>query len=824
MKNNNETAWKRLAVIGLPVVIIMVACILIFFRAKATGERIDLISSFDSAVKMNFEDADFAKKYLPSNKYCLDSETISNVNSALFSGEPVVLNAGGKEVAEYNSQVSAGGFRTVMKSLPEKTLTFSYYFKQTGSGDYWAVDFIIGEKHTIEIKRSVHSDVKNIDRFEIPVKRKLATRLNIMFAGDWLFIFTDEQVLYQCRRPELNVSGKIAFKSKLDGKVPEFSVKFQSLNKDLTETLIKNIEKRQPSAPYHSIDYADQSWNLLGKEDRLVNAISKSPYLRRMKRGETTMPVIYFFPGASAEYKLKAGKNSRLSFYLAYYHPYKPDIPGGKFVVSVSGNSGEKTEKYELRCRDLKYINPEFERFSIDMNKYAGRECSLKFEFEAEQKEIKEIQTNLPMIALGSPVILPFREKSEKNVILISIDTLRPDHLGCYGYNRRTSPNIDRLAKDSFIFFNATAQSNWTLTSHMSIFSSVFPFETGYTKGRGVHQEARFSPEVKLLQEYLKENGYRTGAVTGGGYVAEHFGFDRGFDYYHVEEEGGPAMKRALEWLGEAPDTKFFLFFHTYEVHKPYVHEDFLQMEPGLKNGSLLEQTVARYDSGILFTDRLIGELIEMLQEKNLLQNTILIILSDHGENFEITDQKQIPGDHGFTLYDSEVQVPLIIGGAAGIQNGGVVKDQVSLVDVGPTILDLLNLPVPPGIRGISLKDLMNGGEKGKMMAYSEAIFTFDEKKSLRSTQYKLIKDYKVEKNQIKTGYEFYNLAEDRLERKNIINEESAIKKAFITRLEMIFNEVNNRCKALALGRTKTPASRNKDLEDQLKALGYLGN
>jgi len=215
--------------------------------------------------------------------------------------------------------------------------------------------------------------------------------------------------------------------------------------------------------------------------------------------------------------------------------------------------------------------------------------------------------------------------------------------------------------------------------------------------------------------------------------------------------------------------------------------------------------------------------LIGWLKKKNLYHDTLIIILSDHGENFEINDKKQVPGEHGVTLYDSEIQVPLIIGGTIDERNSRIIKDQVSLVDVAPTILDLLEIPMPADIRGISLKDLMEGTEKEKMLAYSEAIFSSDEKKAIRSVQYKLIKNLSSERNEIKTGFEFYNIAEDRNERKNIIKNNISIKNAFITRLDKIFNEINKRHKALTAKSVRAP-SRNKDLEEQLKALGYLGN
>jgi hypothetical protein len=610
MRLLKKSKRKKLFLINFLVIILVFLCFFLVIFKKTVYKRIDLISDFDSAAKINFDEANYMEKYLPLNRYAIDASMISGINAKLFSGEPTLLNNNGKDVYNYESLVSDGSFRTVLKSLPERPLNFSYYFKKTGSGNYWVIDFIIGEIHILEIKEVVNSAVKTIDRFEIPIKRKISTKLNILFTGDWLFIFTDQEILFQCKHPRLKKQGTIAFKNQLSGKIPDFSVKFKSLDNALADTLMEKINLRFPSIPYHSINYADLSWNLLNQEDRLIDADIKSSYLRRLKREDTTMPVIYFFPGSSLEYNLKASENSLLSFYLALYHPTKSVIPDGKFIVKISAGNAKQSDKYEYNCRDLRYVNPAFKRYSINMKKYAGRKCDITFKFEARQEELKERHANSPVIALGSPVIYPLRERKEKNVILVSIDTLRPDHLGCYGYARNTSPNIDKFAKDSIFFLNATAQSNWTLTSHMSLFASLFPFETGYTKGRGGHQNVRFSDKVKLLPEYLKENGYKTGAITGGGYVSEYFGFDRGIDYYHVREDCSSAMTKAIEWLEESGNSKFFLFFHTYEVHKPYIHDDFIK-ELGPKATTLLEQTIAKYDSGILFTDRQIDWVVE---------------------------------------------------------------------------------------------------------------------------------------------------------------------------------------------------------------------
>jgi arylsulfatase A-like enzyme len=165
----------------------------------------------------------------------------------------------------------------------------------------------------------------------------------------------------------------------------------------------------------------------------------------------------------------------------------------------------------------------------------------------------------------------------------------------------------------------------------------------------------------------------------------------------------------------------------------------------------------------------------------------------------------------------------LIIGGAIATNKGIKIDNQASLVDILPTILDYLDIPVPDNIRGISLRMLIEKKEKGERLSYSEAIYTADEKKALRSLKYKIIKNFINERNKLKTGFEFYKLAEDPGEKENIIGANLKIKNIFISRLEKIIAGVNERRKILSAKPGKKVGS-HKDLENQLKALGYVGN
>jgi arylsulfatase A-like enzyme len=845
----NISLIKKILLIALTIIILSLICIFLYRASTGEGKRIDFIEIFNSAAKQNFDENKDVDKYLPGNKHAIAISYLKYVTIKLFSGPTVLLSKNGVNAPPSKSNFATGCFRTVFTKMPVQPVKFNYFFKKKSPKDYWLASISWGRKNLVEIREVTGSKQTIIERMEIPSEDISSNKINILFTTDFLFLFTNDTVLFQCKHPGLSGNGKVDFEyqgSKLNS---EFSVKFGTLTDDLMKKLGSWFEKRNASVPFHKYRYSDPQWNRLGNDDRLTEEGSGKSYLRRLKLNDTTMPCIYFFPRSFIKYNVKIPKKSILSFYLAFYRPGGSHSVRGNFYLQISDEDGKYLKKFEINQREVVKHNPEFERFEIDLHKYSGKKCEITFGFQSDDTDKQREEyffPSQPIAALGSPVIYPPREGKEKNVILISLDTLRSDHLGIYGYSRKTSPRIDSFASDSIMFQNVTAQSNWTLTSHMSIFSSLYPYETGYQKGSTVHQATGLANEIKLMPEYLRDEGYKTGAITGGAFISEYFGFDRGLDFYHTVEKSfrpksvkhdvlrkksvsagqwkdvSSAVDKAIEWIKESRNSKFFLFLHTYEIHKPYNHDLFLK-ELDIKSANLREKTIAEYDSGILYTDREIGRLIAWLKMNKLYDETIIIIISDHGENFDILDQEKIPGFHGETLYDCETQVPLIIGGAIATNKGIKIDNQASLVDILPTILDYLDIPVPDNIRGISLRMLIEKKEKGERLSYSEAIYTADEKKALRSLKYKIIKNFINERNKLKTGFEFYKLAEDPGEKENIIGANLKIKNIFISRLEKIIAGVNERRKILSAKPGKKVGS-HKDLENQLKALGYVGN
>jgi arylsulfatase A-like enzyme len=303
------------------------------------------------------------------------------------------------------------------------------------------------------------------------------------------------------------------------------------------------------------------------------------------------------------------------------------------------------------------------------------------------------------------------------NVLLISMDTLRADHVGAYGYTARpTTPNVDRLAARGVVFENAIAQSSWTRPAHMSIFTGLYPREHGFV---ALSDRARLAANVPTLAGVLSEHGYTTAAFAGGINMSPVFGFDNGFDLYRVNGHSfRDNLEEAKYWLDGHSNQRFFLFFHGYDAHTPYRSDPIDRIELGLDQPppgkrfrkickSLrvhrLEQFVAEYDGGIHKGDRYVGKLLDYMRSLGLLDHTLVVFLSDHGEEFL---------EHGrcfhlTTLYREVLHVALVFAGP-GLEPrrvGGLVPGSVS---IAATILEAVGIDGHP-IPGPSLAGVLGG-------------------------------------------------------------------------------------------------------------------
>ncbi len=359
------------------------------------------------------------------------------------------------------------------------------------------------------------------------------------------------------------------------------------------------------------------------------------------------------------------------------------------------------------------------------------------------------------------------------NIILISIDTLRPDHLGCYGYGRNTSPAIDALAKKGAVFLNTVSTTSWTLPAHMSLLTGTDITVHGVKNdGISLHHS------IPTLAEILQENGYSTAAFCSSPYLNPAFGFDRGFDVYHNtdletnefpdtifledrdkwqqvhEDITSPRIEHlAVDWLEKHQKEPFFLFLHFWDPHFDFIPPppyDTL-FDPDYQ-GSVtslhfmfnkdihegmdprdLAHIIALYDGEIASTDFHLGRIIDRLRELGLFDRTLIVVTGDHGEEFFEHGNK----GHRITLYDETVRIPLVVVLPGRDLRGMKIVQQAGIIDIAATILDYLGLPVRPPMQGHSLLPFLEG--KAPNEVNPQLLELEDTLRALRTNQYKLL-------------------------------------------------------------------------------------
>jgi arylsulfatase A-like enzyme/Flp pilus assembly protein TadD len=394
------------------------------------------------------------------------------------------------------------------------------------------------------------------------------------------------------------------------------------------------------------------------------------------------------------------------------------------------------------------------------------------------------------------------------NVVVITIDTLRPDHLGCYGYKLIRTPNIDALASDSVRFLRAYTPVPVTLPAHTVIFTGTYPTLSGMHDFSG----NKLNPNQLTLAAVLKQQGYVTGAVIGSAVLDSRFGLNRGFDYYYdhfdfnrlqesnleeMERPGNVVADLALDWLGKNYHNKFFLWMHLYDPHYPY-------RPPGPYSEQYKDRP---YDGEIAFADAQVGRLIAFLKAKDLYRNTVIVLSGDHGESLGEHREKT----HGFFIYNATLHVPVIIH-LPQDRSAKTVPDLVSLADLMPTILADLKVDVPAQVQGRSLLPLMTLKNDSRSL-YAETFlprlhFNWSELRSVETENYQFIDAPKPE---------LYDLSKDPDETLNLYPEKKAVADELRARLNKLVHQYSAD-QELAEKTGLDPA-----LMERLKSLGYAG-
>jgi len=366
---------------------------------------------------------------------------------------------------------------------------------------------------------------------------------------------------------------------------------------------------------------------------------------------------------------------------------------------------------------------------SVDLSAYAGARVRIAFESETLRPDRSPLAgATLLAPVFGNPVVKSGASPPASrppNVILISLDTLRADHLGSYGYALETSPNLDAFAEGAILFEKAIAPSSWTTPSHASIFTGLHPG----AHGAGLERVGnRMRPELTTLAEVARAHGFQTAAYTEGGAVRASFGFQQGFDQY----SDGPSRRHyrlagrtfddATEWLEQNADQPFLLFVHTYEPHVPYIAprkfwRRFSDVEPTTEMQKdpyrFRDELPAWYDAEVAYTDHVVGVFLDRLEEMDLLENSLVVVFSDHGE--ELFDHGSV--GHRSHLYEEVLHVPLILRLPGQQPRAGRVERLVTTTDLFGTIVDFMEWDVGQARDSMSLLPLIRGADSAEVYA-----------------------------------------------------------------------------------------------------------
>jgi len=405
------------------------------------------------------------------------------------------------------------------------------------------------------------------------------------------------------------------------------------------------------------------------------------------------------------------------------------------------------------------------------------------------------------------------------NILIITVDTLRADRVGCYGYAGGLTPNVDALAKDGVVFERGVAQVPLTWPSHAAIFTGTYPFHNGVQDFTGQPLSDRF----RTLAESLKDHGYATGAVVSSFVLDRSWGLARGFESYDdafagqeflvknlglVERRAEESVNHAVGWLEAHPNQPFFLWLHLYDPHSPY-------NPPEPFRSQYAKQP---YEGEIAYADSQLGRLFTWLKQapNSLYDNTLIVFLSDHGESLGEHGERE----HGFFVYDSTVRVPVILKPPKSASLAAQrVADAIETIQVGPTVLELVGVqdPIQKQFQAASLVPLVNGKPHGPVRpAYSETFypansFGWSPLRSVQTARYHYIEA---------PEQELYEHQADPSENNNLIAKNADIATSLHAQLNQLL--ANYAASATAPGGVASGTSASPDVLEKLRSLGYV--
>lgn len=453
------------------------------------------------------------------------------------------------------------------------------------------------------------------------------------------------------------------------------------------------------------------------------------------------------------------------------------------------------------------------------------------------------------IVAFSVPIVYRKRDLVDTNsIFLIGVDTLRADYVGMNVNGFSLTPNIDLFKKDSANFSNCYSQSSWTLPAFMSLFTSLYEYNHGVTKGASLDKDKPF-----LVKELAKK--FLTFSYNGGAFVGQRYGFSNGFDGYIslpalIHSGSGKIMfSRAVDLIERTEFPKLFLFLHTYQLHSPYApHPEFLHkinkspevlkfsgFHAKTKYKRLPQEKVKVYNelyqAEILEFDHYFGEFVNKLKDLNLYDSSTIIFMSDHGEEFY--DHRG--WSHGHSLYNELIRVPLMIKFPQNKYRGMEITENVGIIDILPTILDLNKIDFDSrSVDGISLLPLIEGKKWQRNSLYSSLstcwmVEAIPPKFSILAKDLKLTVNYPFKESNLEffekdakppelERMELFDMRKDKTEKNNIFDQKKIPEefRSLISELQMTIN------KAIASSKRGKLILSEEEIE-KLKALGYIG-
>ncbi len=555
-------------------------------------------------------------------------------------------------------------------------------------------------------------------------------------------------------------------------------------------------------------------------------AQSKGIFKVRIKVLDEQRDVLHFIKPAEISETVAIGPKSALRFGVAVPF-FAPGLSDAGVDFSLSANSQVIwTHKLDpLHRRE----DRDWHDFTVDLGPWGGTTVELTLRTEGADHG-----------SISTPRLFsPDRKSQRPNVVVLLVDTLRADHVGFGGYKRQTSPKLSIWASKGTVFENTISTAPWTEPATVTLLTGMLPDQMGL----GFFMKVMLSPDSKTIGEYLREEGYMTAAFSGNPMICTMLRFNQGFDTFsdrcteYFDHRSGECLTgEAIEWIDSRAESPFLLYIHYIDPHDPYNPAQpyknrfslgYTGKNEKIRKGQItfrrdqqiklpdsdVQYLMDQYDGEIAYADEQIERFLRYLSDRGILDNTILVITSDHGE--ELLEHGIL--GHFFNLHQTLLHVPLIFIGQ-GIPAGMRVKEPVSLADVLPTILDSLDITPEKNVWGKSLMPLISGKKEEPRFCFSQMDSPERQQWSMVRGRYKLIMSKKSRKK------ELYDIRNDPGEFRNLagtgIPEEEILYKEILHVLDWI----NNHRVRPWMGSKDKRRRVEKDRLRRMKALGYIGN